>query len=82
MGPDLADIPLVVLSAGIVGRDAPPDVAERINNVRLEMHQELLDLSSNSTHVIAEESDHGIPRNQPELVVDAIQWVVEEARSR
>ena len=82
LGPDLADIPLVVLSAGIVGRDAPPDVAERINNVRLEMHQELLDLSSNSSHVIAEESDHGIPRNQPELVVDAIQWVVEEARSR
>ena len=82
--PDLADIPLVVMSAGIVGTtsDVPPDVAEKINDVRTEMHQELLDLSTNSVHVIAEESDHAIPRNQPGLITDAIRQVVEAIRDQ
>ena len=80
-GPDLGDIPLVVLSAGIVESDMPPDVAKRVQDVRLEMHRELLDLSSNSRHVIAEESGHAIPRNQPGLVADAISQVVEAIRS-
>ena len=83
MGPDLADIPLVVLTAGIVVRsDVPPDVAERLDNVRLEMHREMLNLSSNITHLIAEESDHAIPSNQPELVVDAISQVAEAIRNQ
>ena len=53
----------MVLSAGIVGSEFPPDLAEKIDNVRLEMHRELLDLSSNSTHMIAEESDDAVPSN-------------------
>ncbi len=75
-------IPLVVLSAGIMGSDVPPDVAERIQNVRLEMHRELLGLSTNSIHVISEESDHAIPRNQPDLITDAIRQVVEAIRNQ
>ena len=83
LGPDLGDIPLVVLSAGIIGsEDVPPDVAERMQNVRLEMHREMLDLSTNSTLMIAEESDHAIPTNQPDLVVDAIRQVVEAIRNQ
>ena len=83
LGPDLGDIPLVVLTAGIVMRrdDVPPDVAERLDNVRLGMHREMLTLSTNSTHMIAEESDHAIPSNQPELVVEAISQVVEAIRN-
>ena len=42
----------------------------------------MLDLSTNSTHIIAEESDHAIPSNQSELVVDAISQVVEAIRNR
>ena len=75
-GPDLADISLVVLSAGQVRGDVPADVAVRLDEVRLGMHRELLGLSTNATHVIAEESDHAIPSNQPDLVVDAIRQVV------
>ena len=82
LGPDLGDIPLVVLTAGIVGSDVPPDLAEKVQNVRLEMHRELLDLSTNSTHLIAEESDHAIPSNQPELVVEAISQVVAAVRNQ
>jgi pimeloyl-ACP methyl ester carboxylesterase len=77
---DLADVPLVVVSAGIVGDDLPPDAAARIQEVRLEMHRELLDLSTDSTHIIAEESDHAIPTKQPGIVVDAISKVVEAIR--
>ena len=57
--------------------DVPPDVASKIDDVRLEMHQERLGLSSNSTHIIAEESDHAVPLNQPALIVAAIRQVVE-----
>jgi pimeloyl-ACP methyl ester carboxylesterase len=79
---NLADIPLVVLTAGIVGTDLPPDVAARVQEVRLEMHRELLDLSTDSTHLIAENSDHAIPTKQPEIVVDAISQVVVAIRDQ
>lgn len=82
LGPDLGEVPLVVLSAGIVGSEFPPDLAEKIDNVRLEMHRELLDLSSNSTHMIAEESDDAVPSKQPEMVVDAVRQVVEAIRQQ
>ena len=80
LGPDLGDIPLVVLTAGRRGASPlPPDIAERLNQVHQDAQQELLSLSSNSTHVIAEESGHGIPMDQPDLVIEAIRQVVEEA---
>ena len=82
LGPDLNEIPLVVLSAGKVRSDVPPDVAQKLDGVRQEMHQELLNLSSNSTHVIAEGSDHRIPQNRPELVVGAISQVVKGIRNQ
>ena len=83
MGPYLAAVPLVVLSAGIIGGDdVPQDVAEKMQNVRLEMQLEMLGLSSNSSHIIAEDSDHAIPQNRPDLVVDAARQVVEVVRAQ
>ena len=83
LGPDLGDIPLVVLTAGRRGASPlPPDIAERLEQVRLETQEELLTLSTNSTHVIAEESGHSIQKDQPDLVVKAIRQVVEESRAR
>ena len=83
LGPDLGDIPLVVLTAG--NRDVSPlpaNIAERLNQVAVEMQQELMGLSSNSTYVIAEESGHGIQKDQPDLVIKAIRQVVEQVRKR
>ena len=80
LGPDLGDIPLVVLTAG--KRDTsplPPDIAQRLQQVQHVTQEELLTLSSNSTHVIAEESGHGIQMDQPDLVIEAIRQVVEAA---
>ena len=81
LGPDLGDTPLVVLSAG--AREAVPvDIAERHNQVLLDMIGELMGLSTNSTHIIAEESGHAIQRDQPDLVIDAIRQVVEAVRNQ
>ena len=79
LGPDLGDLPLVVLTAG--RRDAspvPPDIAERLEQVRQDSQQELVGLSSNSTHIVARESGHSIQMEQPDLVIEAIRRVVEE----
>ena len=80
LGPDLGDIPLVVLTAG--KRDTspwPPDIAQRLQQVQQVTQEELLTLSSNSTHVIGEESGHGIQIDQPDLVIQAIRRVAEAA---
>ena len=76
VGPPLGDIPLVVLSAGRVRGDLAPDVAERLAQVAGEMHRELAALSSQGVRIIAEESGHGIPQEQPDLVIDAVRDVV------
>ena len=56
----------------------PPDIAERLEQVRQDSQQELLGLSSNSTHIVARESGHSIQMEQPDLVIEAIRRVVEE----
>jgi pimeloyl-ACP methyl ester carboxylesterase len=78
----LGDLPLVVLTRGrpIVLRDVPADVVARLEEVWRELQQDLTQLSTNSTHIIAEESNSLIQEHQPELVVDAIRQVVEAVR--
>jgi pimeloyl-ACP methyl ester carboxylesterase len=79
----LGDLPLVVLSAHeATDPDMPAEVAERLDEVWLGMQAELASLSSDSTHIIAEESGHNIHVDQPELVIDAIQQVTEAAQTR
>ncbi len=83
LGPDLGDIPLVVLTAARRGASPlPADIAERMIQVIEDTQEELLSLSSNSTHIIAEESGHGIQQDQPDLVIYAIRRVVEDVSGR
>jgi pimeloyl-ACP methyl ester carboxylesterase len=65
----LGDIPLVVLTRG---RDLNPSWKK--------LQDDLATLSSNSQHIIASNSAHGIQGDEPELVVDAIRHVVEALR--
>jgi pimeloyl-ACP methyl ester carboxylesterase len=76
----LGDLPLVVLTA--TGPKWwpgwPPDFpAEPLRQKWMEMQKELLKLSSNSTHMLAEKSSHFIQLDQPELVIEAVRQVVE-----
>ena len=78
----LGDIPLIVLSRG--QRDPwsgfPADLKVKVENIGSELQQDLVGLSSNALHIVAEHSGHMIHFDQPNLVIDAIHKVVETIR--
>ena len=82
----LGDRPLIVVTRGRPAEPSelglPPDVAVQVEDVWQELQQELANLSTNSTHIIAEESGHFIHKDQPDVVVDAIRHVVDVVRER
>jgi pimeloyl-ACP methyl ester carboxylesterase len=80
--PPLPDIPLVVLTAHY--RVTPPRglTVEQMEQVWMGLQRELAALLPESKHVIAEQSGHFIMLDQPELVTNAIQEVVDAARRR
>jgi pimeloyl-ACP methyl ester carboxylesterase len=79
---DLGNLPLVVLTAG--RSDWPPcfpaEVQEQLDKTWLAMQDELASLSENSTRQNATESSHSFSE-QPEVVMDAIQQIVQAAKS-
>ena len=80
---DLGDMPLVVLTARLYSVEPPytEETARREHETWMEILQpRLAELSSNSTHIIVEDSDHLIPWFSPQSVVDAVSMVVEEIR--
>ncbi|HSL31730.1 MAG TPA: alpha/beta hydrolase [Anaerolineales bacterium] len=81
----LGDLPLGVVTAGLglcdFGAGAPVEAAA-YDQVWQDLQKELTTLSSNSLQIIAERSGHMVPTDQPEAVMDAIQWVMEMASSR
>lgn len=82
----LGDIPLVVLTEGKPPNpeELPPgqniELMEKMLVVWGELQEELAARSSNSSRIIAEESGHYIHLEQPELVIEAINQVVNEVR--
>lgn len=78
------DIPLVVLTRGSATLNpndyAVPTLAPKFEEIRLELQQELVRRSAKGRQIIAEKSGHFIHRDQPELVIEAIRQVLEEAR--
>jgi len=81
----LGDIPLTVISAGrpaiSAGHGISQADAERFKAVADELHAELAALSTRGKRMIAPESGHYVPVDQPELVVEAIREVVEATQS-
>jgi hypothetical protein len=71
-------LPLVVITAGIDEWDTgfPAELARVLEADWMGMQQELVALSTNSTHIIAAESTHDIQDCQPELVIDVIRQLV------
>ena len=63
------DLPLIVLSRGL-----DPDADWQAGQVQLSR------LSSNSQHLTADQSDHGIQLHQPEAAVEAITSMIEQLR--
>jgi len=81
----LGEIPLIVISHGQPGLlpaslNLPPEAVQQFETVWRELQIELANLSPNGKLVIAEQSSHYIQLDQPNLVIDAIQLVLETTR--
>ena len=78
----LGDLPLAVLShdPDQPEPDLPEDLVKPTNDAWQQMQNELAQLSSRSTHVIAKNSGHYIQIDRPDLVIEAIRKVVDQAR--
>jgi pimeloyl-ACP methyl ester carboxylesterase len=79
---DLGNLSLVVLTAS---RSEWPDcfpseVRQQLDQAWLDMQNDLASLSTNSTHLVAEESGHSFAE-QPDMVIDSIQRVVQAVRT-
>ena len=68
----MGHMPLIVLSRAL--GTSPVDMAWQVKQ------SELLQLSSDSQHIIADKSGHNIEIDQPEVVVEAILEMVERVR--
>ena len=80
----LEDKPLIVLVASGKGESAPSNISaeewSRLQDGKRRQKAAMVSLSRNHDVTIAEQSGHHIQLDEPELVVKAIQRVVESAR--
>jgi pimeloyl-ACP methyl ester carboxylesterase len=82
----LGDRPLIVLTAGQYWKPDDPIAAKEIAEFHEtwvhQLQPELARLSTNGKQIVVENSDHGIPEQAPDAVVDAINEVVTAVRNR
>jgi pimeloyl-ACP methyl ester carboxylesterase len=78
----LGDLPLAVLSHDPEQPepDLPEDLVKPTHDAWQQMQNELAQLSTRSTHVIAKNSGHYIQIDRPDLVIEAVRKTVEQAR--
>jgi pimeloyl-ACP methyl ester carboxylesterase len=79
----LADLPLAVLSHDPEkpSADLPADLAKPTNEAWEKMQEELGHLSTRGTQVIAKNSSHYIQIDRPDVVIDAVRNIVQQARA-
>ena len=79
----LGDMPLAVLSHDPEKPSAelPADLAKSTNDAWEKMQEELAHLSTRGTQVIAKNSLHYIQIDRPDVVIDAVRGVVDQARA-
>jgi pimeloyl-ACP methyl ester carboxylesterase len=79
----LGDMPLAVLShdPDKPSADLPPDLARPTNDAWEKMQEELSHLSTRGTQTIAKNSAHYIQIDRPDVVIEAVGNVVQQARA-
>ena len=79
----LGDMPLAVLShdPDKPSSELPPDLAKPTNDAWEKMQEELAHLSTRGTQVIAKNSSHYIQIDRPDVVIDAVHKIVDQARA-
>jgi pimeloyl-ACP methyl ester carboxylesterase len=78
----LGDLPLAVLShdPNTPQPDLPEDLVKPTNDAWQQMQEELSQLSTRGTRVVAKNSGHYIQLDRPELVIEAVRQVVGQVR--
>jgi pimeloyl-ACP methyl ester carboxylesterase len=80
VAPPDPDVPTIVLARRLLDEGDGPEVDPAQEEAWRRLQTELAENLPNGTLIIAEESDHVIHMDQPDLVVDAIRRIVEQAR--
>lgn len=79
VGP-LPQMPLVVVTAPNATGEWPPDWdAELFDRLRAEQQADLASRVPGGVQVFAEQSGHHVPGEQPQIIIDAVQTVLESA---
>ncbi len=60
----------------------PDDLIARLDKIWLDLHKEYLNLSTDSSLILAEHSGHFIQQDEPQVVIDAILKLVDKARQK
>jgi hypothetical protein len=76
------DLPLAVLShdPDKPSNDLPRDLSKSVNKLWEAMQEDLAHLSTRSTQTVAKNSGHYIQMDRPDVVIDAVRNVVDQAR--
>jgi hypothetical protein len=76
-------MPLAVLShdPDKPSSELPADLAKPVNDAWEKMQEEMAHLSTRGTQTIAKNSSHYIQIDRPDVVIDAVRGVVEQARA-
>jgi len=80
IGPALPDIPLIVIARGRAENWPAGYPVEALEKVWRTLEADLASRAPQGKLVIAEQSNHNIPGNQPQLVIDATRQVVAAVR--
>jgi pimeloyl-ACP methyl ester carboxylesterase len=78
--PPLPPVPLVVVTAGVSEGWPPGWDPATFDRLRAEQQADLATLSPGGRQVLAEESSHHIPSQQPGVIIEAVEAVLAEAR--
>jgi pimeloyl-ACP methyl ester carboxylesterase len=80
---NLGNIPLIVLTAGQDEWEEgfPPDVTAPYEELWLVLQRELTNRSTNSTHIIVQDSGHCMHDEKPSVVLDAVQTILQMVKN-
>jgi pimeloyl-ACP methyl ester carboxylesterase len=78
----MGDVPLVVLTALHKERaeDLAEGLSEKLDLIWVELQEEMGMMSTNSTHIMLEESGHFIQHDAPEVIIESILGIIDDYR--
>ncbi len=77
----MPDVPMAVITSLHHGTDKQP-VPPEAEAVWRKLNNEIFQSTTYGIHIVTAKSGHGIGRDEPELVLNAIRWVLDAARTR